>query len=397
MTDQTDPVFGSEPVLSQTRVALQVIGIILAVAAALWMLQQLERVFLLLMLATLLAYVVDPLVQLGERPVWIGGRSRRLARGPAIALVYVLVTGLACGAVMLLLPTIADQVDDIAARAPVYTQSILTWEHGWARYYQRLRIPGGLRQTIDQSVVATSAAALEYARQSVLAVAGALSHIPFLLLIPILGFFLLKDGASLRRMLVRALPQRGRWRSHKLVEELNSTLAAYTRAQLLACVLVGTLSGIGFAVIGIPYAALLGVLAGVLELIPLVGPFALAVVAALVGALHAPMLAVWAVGFLAVLRVVEDYVMYPRLLRRSVHLHPLAVILAVLAGSELDGVAGMFLAIPVVAVGSVAVRHWLEWRADDALERSLGGCSRCWVHAAGMSVPRCRSAGPGDG
>ena len=66
-------MFGSEPVLSQTRVALQVIGIILAVAAALWMLQQLERVFLLLMLATLLAYVVDPLVQLGERPVWIGG------------------------------------------------------------------------------------------------------------------------------------------------------------------------------------------------------------------------------------------------------------------------------------------------------------------------------------
>jgi len=110
---------------------------------------------------------------------------------------------------------------------------------------------------------------------------------------------------------------------------------------------------------------LLGVLAGVLEFIPLVGPLLLATVAAIVGALHAPMLALWAVGFLAVLRMVEDYVIYPRLIRRSIHFHPVAVIVAVLAGAELDGVAGMFLAVPVVAIGSVAFRHWLEWRSRD--------------------------------
>ena len=108
---------------------------------------------------------------------------------------------------MLLLPTIADQVDDIAARAPAYTQSILTWEHGWARYYQRLRIPG--RTAPDHRSIGggdqCSGAGIREAISAGL-VAGALSHIPFLLLIPILGFFLLKDGASLRRMLVRALP-----------------------------------------------------------------------------------------------------------------------------------------------------------------------------------------------
>jgi predicted PurR-regulated permease PerM len=108
---------------------------------------------------------------------------------------------------------------------------------------------------------------------------GALSYVPWLLLIPILSFFLLKDAASLRRTIVTALPHHGQLRGHRLFEELNATLAAYIRAQLVACVLVGSLCGAGFAVLGIPYSVLLGVLAGVLEFILLVGPLVLATVA----------------------------------------------------------------------------------------------------------------------
>jgi predicted PurR-regulated permease PerM len=109
----------------------------------------------------------------------------------------------------------------------------------------------------------------------------------------------------------------------------------------------------------------LGVLAGVLEFIPLVGPFVLAAVAATIGALHAPMLAVWAIGVLGILRLIQDYAIYPRLIRRGIHLHPLAVILAVLAGAELGGIAGMFLAVPTAAIASVIYRHWREWHGND--------------------------------
>jgi predicted PurR-regulated permease PerM len=77
------------------------------------------------------------------------------------------------------------------------------------------------------------------------------------------------------------------------------------------------------------------------------------------------MLAVWTVTFLVGVRILEDYVVYPRLMRSGVQLHPLAVIVAVLAGAELDGVAGMFLAVPVVAIASVVCRHWVEWRGGE--------------------------------
>jgi predicted PurR-regulated permease PerM len=93
---------------------------------------------------------------------------------------------------------------------------------------------------------------------------------------------------------------------------------------------------------------------------------AVAVVAVVIAALHDPMLAVWTSVFLTALRVVQDYVIYPRLIGRDIHLHPLVVILAVLGGAELDGIAGVFIAVPLVALTTVAARHWLKWLGNGA-------------------------------
>ena len=255
------------------------------------------------------------------------------------------------------------------ARAPMYSQSLLTWEHGWSKYYERLRIPPELRQGLDQAVLAAGNAAIESARSVLVAGLNVVSHLPWLILIPILAFFFLKDAKNIRRTIVIALPHRLQLRGHRLFEEMNATLAACVRAQLLGCIVIGVLCGLGFAVLGIPYPVLLGVLAAILEFIPLVGPLLLATLSAFLGALHAPVLALWAFAFLGILRIVEDYVIYPRLIRRGISLHPLAVIIAVLVGAGVAGVAGMFLAVPVVAVASVAFRHFLEWRTAAAITR----------------------------
>jgi predicted PurR-regulated permease PerM len=357
---------------SQTRVILQVLLIIVGVAAGLWALHRLASVVLLLILAALFAYVLAPVVHLAGHPIRIAGRRRGLSRGAAISVVYLLMAGGVFAGAALLLPSATEQVDEMILRAPTYAQSMLKWEHGLSRSYARLRIPAELRKGIDESVVAAGDAAVESARGTLVALVTALSNLPWLVLIPILAFFLLKDALSFRRTVLTALPHRVRLRGHRLFDDLNATLAAYIRAQLLACVVVGTLCGLGFAVIGIPYPVVLGVLAGVLEFLPLVGPLLLAAVAAIVGALQAPILALWAVAFLLVLRLIEDYVIYPRLIRRGVHLHPLAVIVAILTGAELGGVAGMFLAVPTAAMASVVYRHWLEWRGDNGVAEERG-------------------------
>jgi predicted PurR-regulated permease PerM len=334
------------------------------VAFGLWVLYRLQSLVFLLALAAAFAYVVAPLVRLMERPVRLAGRRRQLPRGLAIAVVYLVLGTCAIVGGALLLPIASEQAHDMIARAPSYAQSIAAWEHGWSREYERLRIPVTLRHSIDESMTAMGQAAFESTRATLVALVVAV--LPWMILTPVLSFFLLKDATALRRLVLMALPHRVRLRGHQLFEEANATLAAYIRAQLIACLLVGTVCGAGFAALGVPYAVLLGVLAGALEFIPLVGPLLVALAAAIVGALHAPILAVWALTFLGLVRIVQDYVIFPRLMRRGVRLHPLAVIVAVLAGAALAGVVGMFLAVPVAAVASVFGRHWIGWRRVEA-------------------------------
>ena len=334
------------------------------VAFGLWVLYRLQSLVFLLALAAAFAYVVAPLVRLMERPVRLAGRRRQLPRGLAIAVVYLVLGTCAIVVGALLLPIASEQAHDMIARAPSYAQSIAAWEHGWSREYERLRIPVTLRHSIDESMTAMGQAAFESTRATLVALVVAV--LPWMILTPVLSFFLLKDATALRRLVLMALPHRVRLRGHQLFEEANATLAAYIRAQLIACLLVGTVCGAGFAALGVPYAVLLGVLAGALEFIPLVGPLLVALAAAIVGALHAPILAVWALTFLGLVRIVQDYVIFPRLMRRGVRLHPLAVIVAVLAGAALAGVVGMFLAVPVAAVASVFGRHWIGWRRVEA-------------------------------
>jgi predicted PurR-regulated permease PerM len=348
------------------RTVLHDLLVVAAVGLGIWVVHRLGRIVLVLILAMFFAYLIAPLVEIVQHSATLTGRSRRVPRGVAIAIVYLLLAGGAWSGVAILWPSAARQVDEAVARAPAYTESFHVWERGWTRYYARLRIPLELRHSIDQSMSGAGDTAVEYARGSLMALVGVLSDIPWLVLVPVLAFLMLKDAAGIRRLIVTALPHRIRLRGHRLFEDLNATLRAYVRAQIIACLLVGTLSGAGLALLGHPYAILLGVLAGVLEFIPLVGPLVVGAVAVGIAALFDPMLAIWTTVFLTIVRVVEDYVIYPRLIGRDIHLHPLGIILAVLAGAELGGVAGIFVAVPVVALAAVVVRHGLEWRSPYA-------------------------------
>ncbi len=163
-------------------------------------------------------------------------------------------------------------------------------------------------------------------------------------------------------LFLRIFPS-GRWRGRAelVLEDVNKTLAAYVRAQLISCILIGTICTIGFTLIGLDYALLLGVLAGIFEFVPLLGPITIGIIAVLVGAFSSnPWHALWTGIFLLVLRITHDYVTYPRIVRDGIHLHPFAVILSVLAGEQIAGIPGVFLSIPIVATLTVLYKHALK-------------------------------------
>ena len=353
----------------QTRIVLRIVVILLAVVAFLWILYKLTTVLLLLVLSIFFAYLIAPLVDLVQQPLRIRQKEYRIPRGLAIGIVYVIVFIGGGIALYLLLPQLAAQFPEFKQQATAYYKTITGYGERISQYSKEHRIPEGITTALNNTVLGLIARGGEMATAAFEHVLGWIIFLPWIVLIPILSFFLLKDADSFRRSALAMLPRgRLRWRGDEFFQDINSTLAAYIRAQLTACLLVGILCSIGFALIGLPSPLVLGLLAGMLEFVPLVGPLVVAILVAVLAMLH------WGFGmaivvllFLAVLRIVQDYVIYPRIIGQGIHLHPLAVILAILAGAEIAGVAGIFLAIPVIAILTVSYRHWLEHRGSETI------------------------------
>jgi predicted PurR-regulated permease PerM len=352
----------------QTRVILRVILIILVVAISLWIIVKLTGLILLLIFSVFFAYLVSPLVEFLRRPINISQRPRVMPRVLAITLAYVILIGAIVIAIYLLVPRLGNQFPEFTQQARGYWREFGTRTQR-VNDYLRVRLPPPVMEAINSAVPE----AVEGVKGTFVVViehmAGWIAYIPWLFLIPILSFFFLKDAEDFRRSALQMLPRgRWRWRGDEFFQDISSALAAYVRAQLTACLFIGVVCSIGFAVLDIPSPLVLGFIAGVFEFVPLIGPLLIAVLAAFVAFLHAgPFSALMVLLFLGVLRLVQDYVIYPKLIGQGIHLHPLAVIIAILSGAELAGVAGIFLAIPAVAILTVAYRHWLEHQGSEGL------------------------------
>jgi predicted PurR-regulated permease PerM len=379
----------AEATWPQTRAVLRIILIILIVAITLWMIVKLTGVILLVILSIFFAYFVSPLVEFISRPIRIGGRKFAIPRSAAILVSYLLIVTAIVVGIYVLAPRLGNQFPEFTEQARLYWTSFGTKLQGWVAYFRTHRMPEPLINTINGAIPRVIDTVSATVSAMLASVAGWVIYIPWLILIPILSFFFLKDVDTFRRSALQMLPRgRWRWRGDEFFQDINSTLAAYIRAQLTACLFIGLVCALGFAILGLPSPLVLGLIAGVCEFVPLVGPVLVLVLAAAAALLHGGLFSAFLVfAFLIVLRIVEDYIVYPRLIGQGIHLHPLAVILAILCGAELAGVAGIFLAIPVVAILTVSYRHWLEHRGSEGLADLLEPTPLVDVPANDQALP----------
>jgi len=341
-----------------TKAILGTIATILAVASLLWLSYALRAVALLVVLAILYSYVLAPVVALIETPFHWGGKTRGLSRGGAIAVVYTALISFIGGGIYWLVPRVMHQLGALDSQMPMVVAARNGWSDQLLEKYHSYHLPGAMRDAIDQVVVQALASAKESGHEMLLESVGLFRFLPWLILIPVISIFLLKDAPNFRISVLRLLPEgRVRWRGREFFEDMNQTIAFYVRAQLLACLFIGVVCTIGFLIIRVPYALLLGVMAGMLDMIPLIGPLLTGICAGLVAGSQSAEVSVYTVMFLVVLRGVHDNVVYPRLIASGIKLHPLTVILALLCGAQLAGGIGLFLAIPLTAFLSVSARH----------------------------------------
>jgi predicted PurR-regulated permease PerM len=318
----------------------------------------LTYLFFLIVLSIFFAYLIEPLVQMIRRPFEVANRDNYMPRPLAIASAYLVVFSTIGVAVAVLTPMVSEQFRQLTTNLPAYSSSIQGQFRDLSNRYQRYRIPEAVQEQINERATGVVGAVGAEATNFFISL---VSYLPWLILVPVLAFFFLKDANLFRVSVLRIFPS-GDWRARmeSIIHDVNTTLAAYTRAQLISCVLIGTLCTVAFYLLGVNYALLLGVLAGILEFIPLIGPLTIAIIAITIASLESTREAIYVFIFLAVLRFLQDYFFYPRIVREGIHLHPLAIILSVLAGEQVAGIPGVFLSIPVVALLTVVYKHILE-------------------------------------
>lgn len=353
---------GTPTARSIGRVVLVAMVISGLAALAGFMVYWLQHLILLLILSVFFGYLIDPLVRLIRRPFKERNKESFMPRSLAIVLAYLLVFAALALSISYLAPRISEQFKEFAGKFPEYSQSVRTRVNDLNERYKSYPIPDEVRENIKektQGVIEDATASIATGVGSLFI--GLVPFLPWIVLMPLLAFFFLKDIHAFKASILRMFPA-GQWRyrAEVFLHDMNRTLAAYTRAQLISCVLIGVVCTLAFYLLDVPYALLLGVLAGILEFIPLAGPFVIGVIAVSIAAFYSPWQAGYVATFLIILRLVHDYVTYPRIVREGIHLHPLAIILAILAGGEVAGIIGIFLSIPVVAILAVVYKHILE-------------------------------------
>lgn len=328
------------------------------------MLRLIEGAGVLLLLSVFFAYLLAPLVPPVRRRVRIGHRRRPISDAGAILLLYAVI--FVPGAVFWRMTETAVR-HWVAVTAPASVDRLFAGGTiaPLEPVFAHAPLPSGVRETMMRGS-ARVAAALERSTRGTLAeLITTARYAAWLAVAPIVAFLLLTGSPAFQRSALRVLP-RGhlQWRVEEYLRDVNSALAGYVRAQAAAGLIVGAACAAGFALLGVPSAISLGVLAGILELVPAIGPLTVLLIATSQGDR-----VVAIVLFLAALRVIQDYVVYPRLIRHGMHLSTLVVILTVWAGAVLAGAAGVIIAIPTAGFLSVSMRHWREYREIERLIR----------------------------
>jgi len=339
---------------------LRLIVFVGSLAAVVTLLIVFRRIFQPLLLGLGLAYLFDPLVSWFERR----GRSRITG---VVVLALILVLALT-GLLLFVVPTIGHQADRLAEKLPEYQERVRDLVKPWfdrleARYpaeFEDLqqRVVEGLRENLPK--VATSVG--KWATGLFSNLMDFLLFLLNLIFVPVFAFYLLVDWPKVKDGMVGLIPLPYREVTLARIKEVDLAVASFLRGQLTIAMVLAAINATGLVILGVPFGLVLGLIAGLANMIPYM--------ALVVGLVPAVVLC-WAeyqswpmvlgvIGIFSGAQLLEGTVLSPRILSKSVNLHPVWVLLAIIAGGSLFGFVGLLIAVPVAAAIQVFSRHWLE-------------------------------------
>jgi len=323
-----------------------------------WRLQALLTPFIT---AFVIAYALDPMVE------WL--EARKLPRALVTTLIISAVLGTLIGIGILIIPRLVVEVGELASNLPHWVDSSWDWgEQVFLPWVEGLNLPlegaySKLREHLPQMLGSFSGKLMNWSSAAISGMAGLLSGLANLILIPIITIYFLNEYNQNKSRVYSIVPMKSKELAFQLYQKLDTVLAAYIRGQLLVCSFLAIWIGLGLWLFaGLPYALLLGIAAGLANLLPYIGTSIAALLTLIVAATQPDPLVtvVKALIVFATAQFLEGNLITPRIVGNRVGLHPLVVIFSVLLFATLFGFIGLLIAIPVAASANVVVKTWIN-------------------------------------
>ena len=306
--------------------------------------------------ALALVYLLNPAV------TWL--EKRGLGRTAAIVAVYAGGAAVATGLLVVYLPRLLTEMGMAAAQLPAYAERVSRWASDLQQRLAAPWMPAALRMALDDVLQGAQGAMVSDARETARSVVNSAPVLASLLLSPFLAFFLLRDLEAIKAWLYCLVPWHLGEKGWQVVAEVDRAVGGFFRGQVTVAALVGLLVAAAMFLLGMPFPLLLGLVAGVTELIPYFGPVLGGIPAVLLALTRGPLMAVKVALALGIIQQLEAGFLSPRIVGQRTGLHPAVVAGAVLAGGYLGGLTGMILAVPVAGalrpLVSLAYERWVD-------------------------------------
>lgn len=298
-------------------------------------------------IAMVISYLLNPIVNLLT--------MRRVPRGMAVLIIYIVFFAGVSVLLVNTLPVLISQIKDLIETLPSSIQQIEGWFHSVNSGKKKL--PLTMQYSIDQNLIGMQSRISGMTSDLVGLLGNMFESIMIASSIPFLVFYMLKDLKVFEKSTVAFFPRSYRPEIIDMLKSIDEALGSYIRGQMLVMLAVGIFTYAGFLVIGLPLSLLFAVIVGVTNIIPYVGPFIGAAPALVYALMISPVLAGKVLLVNVIVQVLEGNVLSPAIVGRSLSLHPLLIILALLIGGEIGGIVGLIVAVPLVAVAKVILEH----------------------------------------
>ena len=320
----------SQTINISTSTILRVLFILLALV----FLYLIRDILIIVFVAVIIAAAINGPVS------WL--QRYKVPRLLGVIFIYLLLLLLLALVVTLIFPPLAEQIKQLAAYFPELMEKIgLSFQEWWGKY----KIEGNLQTLLD-----TVGDKLNKATSSVFGtIIDLFGGLVSAIIILVISFYLAVQEKGAKRFLVSLTPNEHQSYLADLIERIESKIGGWLRGQLLLMFIIGCLTYIGLYFLGVKYALTLALVAALFEIIPYIGPILAAIPAVILAFLQAPFLALLVILLYIVIQQLENYIIYPQVMKRTVGLNPIVIIIVMLIGAKLAGVLGIILAVPVAA------------------------------------------------